>query len=78
MFLCVTTLNNTGYGATCVAVLLAATTILNETHKLPGNGGVLPPGACFAKTNLITNLCKNGYTFEIVSAKEDGESSNAE
>lgn len=64
-----------GYGATCVAVLLAATTILKESDKLPGNGGVLPPGACFAKTNLIAELCKNGFKFEVLSAKEDGESS---
>lgn len=67
-----------GYGATCVALLLAATTILGENDKLPGNGGVLPPGACFAKTNLIANLCKNGYQFEVISAKEDGESSKTD
>lgn len=67
-----------GYGATCVALLLAATTILGETDKLPGNGGVLPPGACFAKSNLIANLCKNGYKFEVVSAKEEDESSKTE
>lgn len=62
---------NPGYGATCVAALLSATTILNETHKLPDNGGVLPPGACFAKTNLISNLSKNGFTFEVISAHEN-------
>lgn len=27
---------NPGYGATCVAVLLAAKTILNESDKIPG------------------------------------------
>lgn len=66
--------SNPGYGATCVALLLSATTILKETNKLPGNGGVLPPGACFAKTNLISNLCKNGFTFEVLSSEEKDES----
>lgn len=65
-----------GYGATCVAVLLSATTVLNETHKLPDNGGVIPPGACFAKTNLISNLSKNGFTFEVISAHETESETN--
>lgn len=61
---------NLGYGATCVALLLAATTILNEKEKLPLTGGVLSPAACFAKTNLISNLTKNGFDFEVISATE--------
>lgn len=61
---------NPGYGATCVALLLAATTILKEKSKIPGNGGVLPPAAAFAKTNLISELCKNGYTFEVVKEED--------
>lgn len=59
-----------GYGATCVALLLSAKTILTEKAKLPGNGGVLPPGACFAKTDIISNLSKNGFNFEVISAQE--------
>lgn len=62
-----------GYGATCVALLLSATTILKETDKLPNNGGVLAPGACFRNTNLVSNLCKNGFTFEVISAKEESK-----
>ncbi|XP_055622734.1 saccharopine dehydrogenase-like oxidoreductase [Toxorhynchites rutilus septentrionalis] len=58
---------NPGYGATCVALLLSARTILKETAKLPGNGGYLTPGAAFAKTNLIAELCDNGFTFEVLS-----------
>lgn len=58
------------YGATCVSLLLAGLTIINETDKLPGRGGVLPPGACFANTNLIANLCKNGFSFEVISSNE--------
>lgn len=34
------------------------------------SGGVLPPGAAFAKTNMIDELCKNGFTFEVVGGKE--------
>lgn len=67
---------NPGYGATCVALLLSAKTILNEKEKLPLTGGVLPPGACFAKTNLISNLSKNGFDFEVISAKETDTAEN--
>lgn len=59
-----------GYGSTCVALLLAAKTILTEKDKLPGPGGVLPPGACFAKTNLVSGLSNNGFTFEVIGAEE--------
>lgn len=38
---------------------------------MPGNGGVLPPGAAFAKTDLISNLSKNGFTFEVISSQEN-------
>lgn len=58
---------NPGYGATCVALLVSAKTILQESDKMPGKGGYLTPGAAFAKTNIISELCKNGFTFEVVS-----------
>lgn len=61
---------NPGYGATCIALLLSATTILNESGKMPGKGGVFPPGAAFAKTNLIKELSKNGFQFEVISSAE--------
>lgn len=61
---------NPGYGATCVALLLSATTILKEKGKLP-KAGVLTPGACFAKTNIVENLCKHGLKFEVLSSSED-------
>lgn len=57
---------NPGYGATCVSLILSATTILRESNKMPGSGGVYPPGAAYAKTSLIEQLCKNGFTFEVV------------
>jgi short subunit dehydrogenase-like uncharacterized protein len=57
---------NPAYGATSVALLLSATTIIKESAKLP-EGGVLTPGIAFKKTNLIQELVKHGYTFEIVS-----------
>lgn len=61
---------NPGYGATCISLLLSATTILNENGKMPGKGGVFPPGAAFAKTNLIKELSKNGFKFEVISSSE--------
>lgn len=59
---------NPGYGTTCVGVLLCAATILKESAKMPGKGGVLTPGAAFYDTNLINNLNshKDGYKFAIV------------
>ncbi|KAL5291447.1 SCCPDH family protein [Megaselia abdita] len=60
---------NPGYGTTCAGVLLCATTILKESDKMPGSGGVLTPGAAFYDTELIKNLNnhKAGYKFSIVS-----------
>lgn len=60
--------NNPGYGATCVALLLAATTILKQHSKMPETGGVFPPAAAFKNTNLIKDLQNNGYTFEVVKS----------
>jgi len=62
---------NPGYGSTCVALLSTAKTILKDSDKMPGNGGVLPPGAAFAKTSLISELEKHehGIKFEILANK---------
>lgn len=60
---------NPGYGATSVALLLSARTILYESAKIP-ESGVLTPGVAFKKTNLIQELQKHGYTFEIMSVDE--------
>lgn len=30
------------------------------------SGGVFPPGAAYYKTNLIEELCKNGFKFEVM------------
>ncbi|XP_065072442.1 saccharopine dehydrogenase-like oxidoreductase [Ochlerotatus camptorhynchus] len=57
---------NPGYGATCVALLLSATTILKQSDKMPSTGGVFPPGAAYYKTNMIEELCKNGFKFEVL------------
>lgn len=57
---------NPGYGATCVALLLSATTILKESDKMPLTGGVFAPGAAYSKTNMIEELCKNGFKFELL------------
>lgn len=57
---------NPGYGATCVALVLSATTILKQSEKMPSTGGVYAPGAAYYKTNLIEELCKNGFKFEVL------------
>lgn len=61
---------NPGYGATCVCLVMSAIIIATENDKLPGKGGVLPPGAAFAKTSLIKQLNENGVTFDVISQKE--------
>lgn len=60
---------NPVYGSTCITLVGAAITILNEKDKLAGNGkgGVYPPGAAFAKTNYVKLLNDNQVTFDIVS-----------
>uniref|UniRef100_A0A1B6HJK4 Saccharopine dehydrogenase NADP binding domain-containing protein n=2 Tax=Homalodisca liturata TaxID=320908 RepID=A0A1B6HJK4_9HEMI len=55
-----------GYGFTTTALLLAAVTILKESDKMPGKGGVFPPGAAFAKTSLIKELTTHGLKFEVL------------
>ncbi|KAH8267324.1 hypothetical protein KR018_006892, partial [Drosophila ironensis] len=62
---------NPGYGATCVAILATALTILRESDKMPGTGGVLTPAAAFSKTTLISELEKHehGMKFEILANK---------
>lgn len=57
---------NPAYGATSAALLLSATTIIKENAKMPG-GGVITPGIAFRKTNMIKELQKHGFTFEVVS-----------
>lgn len=58
---------NPGYGATCTALIMSAFMILNESDKMPPHGGVFPPGAAFAKTSIISELHKNGLTFDVVA-----------
>ncbi|CAH1643500.1 unnamed protein product [Spodoptera littoralis] len=60
---------NPGYGATVVALLMAAHTVLKEREKLPGAGGVTTPGAVFKNTNLINKLIENNLKYEIVGTK---------
>lgn len=50
-------------------MLLSATTILKESSKMPGTGGVLPPAAAFKNTSLIKELQNNGWTFEVVKVE---------
>lgn len=61
---------NPGYGATCIALLLSATTILKENSKMPETGGVFPPAAAFKNTSLINELQNHGFTFEVIKVEE--------
>ncbi|XP_059061507.1 saccharopine dehydrogenase-like oxidoreductase [Achroia grisella] len=60
---------NPGYGATVVALLHSALTILREKEKMPGNGGVLTTALAFWDTTLIRRLNENNLKFEIVEKK---------
>jgi len=61
---------NPGYGVTCAALALSALTILTERERLPKEGGVLSPGAAFAKTSIIDKLQQNGCNFKVISSKD--------
>lgn len=61
---------NPGYGATCIALLLSATTILKQHDKMPSTGGVYPPAAAYYKTDLIDELGKNGLKFEVIKKND--------
>lgn len=58
---------NPGYGATCTTLIMSAFMILHESDKMPSRGGVYSPGAAFAKTSIISELHKNGLTFDVIS-----------
>ncbi|XP_018362845.1 PREDICTED: saccharopine dehydrogenase-like oxidoreductase isoform X2 [Trachymyrmex cornetzi] len=58
------------YEMTSITAILSATTILNETDKIPDNGGVFTPGAAFGKTSLIEQLIKHNIKFEVISSTE--------
>ncbi|XP_065343799.1 saccharopine dehydrogenase-like oxidoreductase [Cloeon dipterum] len=59
-----------GYGFTTRCLLLCATTIMSEANKMPGKGGVYPPGAAFAETSLMSKLQSHGLTMEVVEKKK--------
>jgi len=59
-----------GYGWTCTILLLAAVTILRESDKMPGRGGVYTPGVAFARTSLLEELDKHDAKFEVLSLTE--------
>ncbi|KAL6260002.1 hypothetical protein P5V15_009909 [Pogonomyrmex californicus] len=58
------------YEMTSIVAILSAITILNETDKIPDNGGVFTPGAAFGKTSLIEEMNKHNIKFEVISSIE--------
>eukprot|EP00088_Acartia_fossae_P067644 TRINITY_DN8463_c0_g1_i11.p1 TRINITY_DN8463_c0_g1~~TRINITY_DN8463_c0_g1_i11.p1 ORF type:complete len:419 (-),score=82.97 TRINITY_DN8463_c0_g1_i11:598-1854(-) len=55
---------NVGYGSTCECMVQAGLVLLFEPDRLPGVGGVYPPGFAFAETTLVSRLNKHDVTFE--------------
>ncbi|XP_013164054.1 PREDICTED: saccharopine dehydrogenase-like oxidoreductase isoform X2 [Papilio xuthus] len=57
---------NPGYGATVVALLHSALTLLHHTDHMPPPGGVLTTALAFRDTDLIQRLHHDGLKFEII------------
>ncbi|KAM3959967.1 saccharopine dehydrogenase-like oxidoreductase [Aphomia sociella] len=57
---------NPGYGATVVALLHSAITVLQQQDKMPGSGGVMTTALAFRDTDLIQRLTENNLKFEII------------
>ena len=55
---------NIAYGATSDCLVESALTCLEESDKMPGNGGVIPPGFAFGRTTLVQRLHEHGVTFD--------------
>ncbi|XP_075155733.1 saccharopine dehydrogenase-like oxidoreductase [Haematobia irritans] len=70
--------NDPYYGITSKSLLASAKTILLEHEKMPGSGGVFPPGYAFAKTGLLDELSNGNYglKFEILEKKWDNINTN--
>ncbi|CAG7723461.1 unnamed protein product, partial [Allacma fusca] len=47
---------NPFYAGSAIMLIQSALTVLNEKDKMPGRGGVLPPGVAFAGTTLVKRL----------------------
>ncbi|XP_071642447.1 saccharopine dehydrogenase-like oxidoreductase isoform X2 [Temnothorax longispinosus] len=60
--------NSPAYEGTSIIAILSAITILNESDKIPDNGGVLTPGAALGKTSLIEQMNKHNIKFEVISS----------
>jgi short subunit dehydrogenase-like uncharacterized protein len=58
------------YGSAALAALLSAATIIDENDTMPGEGGVLSPGAAFRDTNLIDRLHEHGIKFQVLKDEE--------
>jgi len=65
---------NPGYAATSIMLIESALSIVFEKDKLYGKGGVLPPGAAFAKTELSKRLTDAGITFDYDKVPSAGAS----
>ncbi|VVD03816.1 unnamed protein product [Leptidea sinapis] len=57
---------NPGYGATVVALLYSAITLLRQRDRMPAQGGVVTTGVAFRNTDIIERLHDNHLHFEII------------
>lgn len=64
------------YSTTALCIAQCALCVLEEPDRMPGEGGVLPPGAAFANTSLIERLCENGVTMTVTSDDDGSRAAN--
>jgi len=59
-----------GYYTTAKGIILAGLTILKETDKLPGTGGVYTNNAAFLKTSMLKRCQKHLFQFSVLKTVE--------
>ncbi|KAK4882108.1 hypothetical protein RN001_005427 [Aquatica leii] len=64
------TVRNPGYGFTCLALALAAVTILTESSRLPEKGGVYTPAVAFCNTSYMEEIQKKSKAVEVLEIKD--------
>lgn len=53
------------YVATPICMIQVAMCVLREREKMPGQGGVMTPGAALLNTSLVSRLSENGLKFVV-------------
>jgi saccharopine dehydrogenase-like len=58
---------NPGYETTAICMIQSGITILEESDKMPFNGGVLTPGFAFRRTSIVDRLKLHSLCFKSTS-----------